>query len=78
MLKSRLAAAEQQLSEHQRRDAESRAEINQLTAALTAARAQHERELEAAARAHQVGLVCVCVSGGAVDPSSKWGRWGLA
>ncbi|GFR43792.1 hypothetical protein Agub_g4909 [Astrephomene gubernaculifera] len=50
LLKSRLASAEQQLADHQRREVDSRAEINTLTTALQAARTQHDRELEAAAR----------------------------
>jgi hypothetical protein len=54
LCKSRLAGAEQQLGEAARREADSRAEVNSLTAALTALRVQQERDREAADKQQQV------------------------
>ncbi|PNH07526.1 Leucine-rich repeat and coiled-coil domain-containing protein 1 [Tetrabaena socialis] len=56
ILKARLTAADQAIAEHQRREADARAEINTLTAALMAAHAQHDRELDAAGKQHEESL----------------------
>ncbi|GIL71041.1 hypothetical protein Vretifemale_1676 [Volvox reticuliferus] len=56
VLKARLATAEQQLAEHQRKEVDARAEINTLTAVLQATRSQHDKELEMAARQHEEAL----------------------
>ena len=42
-LRAKLGAAEQQVAEHQRREAEARAEINMLATSLAAAHDQHKK-----------------------------------
>ncbi|MEW5311510.1 MAG: hypothetical protein WDW38_003219 [Sanguina aurantia] len=60
-LKGRIAALDHQTSELQRRDTDSRAEINILTAAMAAAQQRHQQEVKEAHSKHQESLATAIV-----------------